>query len=1176
MLARLLILAGLFAAGASYADTTRPIPFQRSAPAAPGPVFANGANPARPAPRISGTIRAGAIPPDGAKAKAILGGGGDGFGVSFSTLGDPFADGGADFVIGRPWIANANGTGGQVKIYDGEPGALFGAPDSILGFSAFEGFGYSVAGVGDVNGDGFGDLLVGAPYRSTGGHSSTGKAYLFLGGALGYNHVPAWTFETLVDDAYVGFHVAWAGDVNRDGYDDWLVGAPYTTDGEASEGAVYLFYGSGGPLSTVPVWTQTSDHINAYLGYSCAGVGDVNGDGYADIAIGAPGDENPMGKTADEGSVSLFAGAPGVPSHTPVKKWYGQWVSAGLGSAISPVGDVDADGYADFIAGAPFYTDTQTNQGIANVYFGGPSFPLLATPVMVKQSIANAHFGYSVGSAGDVNGDGFADFMVGAPDTPQGTGSGAAYLYFGNEARAFAFPSDEFDGNTLNSAMGVSVGQLGDVNGDGRTDYAAGEPNSVGAGLMYYRGGQAIPYSVDLRLAGQGYYESTYLGYTATTADMDGDGFDDLIAASPIGGQEGDNRGYISYWRGGPKPFPAAGAPPLSGATPDWTYTGTQPLGLIGFSLANAGDVNGDGYEDLLSGGYNWANGEAAEGHAILFYGSPSGPGALPNWEVESNEAGSESGLSVAGGGDLDGDGFDDIAIAAPYAAGGGSGRGVVRIYKGAALGPAHLPWVTLSGAQDDANFGISCAIVGDIDRDGYDDLVVGAPFYSEGETGEGRILVYRGSATGVHAPASQEIQINVANAQFGQLVTRIGDVNGDGYADVAVGAPNYANGVSNQGKLNIYYGSPAGLVTPAGWTLDGGQVDLHLGANGVSGCGDYDGDGYNDVFVGQPNFDGASGIDVGRLQIYQGGPGGLSTIPLIDLDGGNPFYYLGYTGGGMADFNGDGQSDFWFSAPGYTLVSASEGAMGVSYGNLYGLNEFNPDRAGSAWRTDLLSPIGVGLRSKATNAFALRGTGRSPAGRTKMRIEYEVKPQATPFNFLGRGFGAWQSGASVVPGHGTTAALTANVTGLGTNSRYHWRARYRSSSPLFPWTPWFGSERNGSTERMLVTGGYPGIVAADPVQAGTLALVSPSPNPSFGTVSLGFDLPRAGDASLVLYGVDGRRVRTLFAGRADAGRTTLTWDGKDSAGRAMPAGAYFARVTFAGEEKVGKIVRVR
>jgi hypothetical protein len=110
----------------------------------------------------------------------------------------------------------------------------------------------------------------------------------------------------------------------------------------------------------------------------------------------------------------------------------------------------------------------------------------------------------------------------------------------------------------------------------------------------------------------------------------------------------------------------------------------------------------------------------------------------------------------------------------------------------------------------------------------------------------------------------------------------------------------------------------------------------------------------------------------------------------------------------------------------------------------------------------------------------------------------------------------------------------------------------------------------------MLVTNGAPGVTGTDPVRAAGLALVSPSPNPSLGAVTLGFDLPRAGEASLVLYGVDGRRVRSLFAGPASAGRTTLTWDGRDAAGREVAAGAYFARVTFSGEDRVGKVVRLR
>jgi len=109
----------------------------------------------------------------------------------------------------------------------------------------------------------------------------------------------------------------------------------------------------------------------------------------------------------------------------------------------------------------------------------------------------------------------------------------------------------------------------------------------------------------------------------------------------------------------------------------------------------------------------------------------------------------------------------------------------------------------------------------------------------------------------------------------------------------------------------------------------------------------------------------------------------------------------------------------------------------------------------------------------------------------------------------------------------------------------------------------------------MLVTAGAPGVVAVEPAASG-LALAAAAPNPFVERATLGFALPRAGDATLVLYDVDGRRVRSLFAGHAAAGPASSLWDGKDDAGRSVPAGTYFVRLSFGGEERVAKVVRLR
>jgi hypothetical protein len=1134
---------------------------------APGSVFAPQAiaphAPARPAQAIG-------------RPDAAQGGGGDGFGTSFSTLGDARNDGGADFAIGVPWLLNGSGTSGSVYVYNGIAGGFFVGPQVLDSPQLGNAFGYSVAGVGDVNGDGRGDLLVGAPYHQSGGHAYCGKAFLYLGTPTGYQSLSSWQFETLEDGAEVGWQVAGAGDVNKDGYDDWLVGAPYHGNGETNEGAAYLFYGSAGALSATPAWTQESNRMNAFFGYALAGAGDVNADGYGDIVIGAPGDENPATKSPAEGAVWLFAGAGGLPSHVPARKFYGQQFEAALGASVAPAGDVDGDGYADFLAGAPYFSNDQSVEGIVRMYFGAGALPLVGSlPALIESTIPNAGFGSSVGSAGDVNGDGYPDFMVGSNSVPQVDGAGAAYLYLGTNSRSWGAAFDEFAADTPSQTMGVSVGQLGDVDGDGHSEYAAGAPSATAAGNVFFRPGTPVLNRFVDQIGAQGYAPNALIGTAGATLDMDGDGFDDLVVGSPQGEDDGQNRGLIALYRGGPHAFTPVGGPPYLGAAADWTYHGAKPFELAGWALANAGDVNGDGYEDLVAGGYAYSQSEALEGTAMLFSGSPGGFSGTPAWRVEGNEANAYMGYAVTGGGDLDGDGFDDVAVGLPLAASGGSARGEVRVYRGSALGLSTSPWVVLPGLLDDADFGVGVTIVGDVNRDGYDDLVVGAPFHSDGEADEGRLFLYLGSPTGVHAPASQEIQIDVAGAGFGYLAARIGDVNGDGYADVAVGAPNYANGQVNEGLVSVFYGSPAGLVTPAGWTLEGDQPDLRLGQYGLGGAGDFDGDGYDDFILGEPNLD-AGGQDVGAVLVYPGGPAGLGLTTLLSIDSGLPFIYLGAGGGGMADFNGDGASDLWYSAPGYSLLWASVGVVGVRYGNLWAPNTRNPDRPGAAWRTDGSAPIGFGLRSNATNAFALHGRARSPAGRGRVRLEWEVKPQATAFNSAGRGVGPWQSTAAVVPGEGSSAALSATVGGLATGTRYHWRARYRTSSPLFPWTPWFGVERGSDNDRMLVTSGVPGVVAVDPPAPVALALAGAAPNPFVRATTLAFTLPRAGTATLTLFGVDGRRVRTLHAGLAPAGTSTLAWDGTDERGRAVPAGAYFTRLTFDGETRVGKIVRLR
>ena len=191
---------------------------------------------------------------------------------------------------------------------------------------------------------------------------------------------------------------------------------------------------------------------------------------------------------------------------------------------------------------------------------------------------------------------------------------------------------------------------------------------------------------------------------------------------------------------------------PLS-TTPNWTAESNQAFAYFGFSVASAGDVNGDGFSDVIVGARLFDNGETDEGRAFVYHGSASGLSTTPNWTAESNQA---------------------------------------------------LAW-----------FGSSVASAGDVNGDGFSDVIVGAYLFDNGETNEGRAFVYHGSANGVNngvpgtpANAAWTAESNQANAQFGSSVASAGDVNGDGFSDVIVGAYWFDNGQTDEGAAFVYYGN--------------------------------------------------------------------------------------------------------------------------------------------------------------------------------------------------------------------------------------------------------------------------------------------------------------------------------------------------------------------------------
>ncbi|MCP4429162.1 MAG: hypothetical protein GY803_32145, partial [Chloroflexi bacterium] len=225
--------------------------------------------------------------------------------------------------------------------------------------------------------------------------------------------------------------------------------------------------------------------------------------------------------------------------------------------------------------------------------------------------------------------------------------------------------------------------------------------------------------------------------------------------------------------------------------TQGWLLEWDQAYANLGFSARTAGDVNGDGYDDVIVGAYRFDNGESDEGQAALHYGSDRGIVSYPAWTVEGDQASAWLGHAVASAGDVNNDGYADVIVGArSYDSGGYTDNGKAEVYYGSATGlNSTADWVA-AGGQDNELFGHAVAAAGDVNGDGYEDVIIGARGYSNGEAAEGRAYVYYGSAAGLVLTPTWTAESNYTSAWFGYAVNTAGDVNNDGYDDVIVGSP--------------------------------------------------------------------------------------------------------------------------------------------------------------------------------------------------------------------------------------------------------------------------------------------------------------------------------------------------------------------------------------------------
>ena len=404
------------------------------------------------------------------------------YGNAVAAAGDVNGDGYDDIIVGAPKHSNIVDRGGSVFVYYGSAGGLPNQFDWTLS-SDRKGAAFGAAvGAGDFNGDGYDDIIIGAPeYNATA--SGQGRVYVVYGSPTGLAAAPAWTFEGTQKEEFLGYAVASAGYVNDDPYADIIIGSwRHQVDG-SPVGAALLFYGQAGGLTqTAPDWTANGSQTGSAFGAAVDSAGDVNNDGYDDIIVGAPNyDHEQIDEGAAFLFLGRPSGLSGTGDHDWMVE--GNQDDVHFGASVSGAGQVNGDAYADVIIGAPHYTDTVADEGAVFVFYGsGSALPLGETADWTAVSRqTGSWFGVSVSGAGDVNKDGFDDVIVGAnlyndnPDDGQGSVEGAIFVYFGMMG-GFQVVGATAVGDKAETELGFSVDGAGDINGDGYADIIAGAP----------------------------------------------------------------------------------------------------------------------------------------------------------------------------------------------------------------------------------------------------------------------------------------------------------------------------------------------------------------------------------------------------------------------------------------------------------------------------------------------------------------------------------------------------------------------------------------------------------------------------------------------------------------------------------------------------------------------------
>ena len=925
------------------------------------------------APGTGGVLDLGAL--DGSNGFTLNGiDGGDVSGSTVSSAGDINGDGYDDLIIGAHYGdpngdssagetyivyggASAPGTGGVLDL-----GALNGTNGfTLTGIDAGDRSGSSVSSAGDVNGDGYDDLIIGANRADPDGDSNAGETYVVYGGAsapgtggvldLGaLNGTNGFILNGIDADDQSGWSVSSAGDINGDGYDDLIIGA-YGADGYAGE--TYVVYGgasapgTGGVLDLSALdgtngFTLTGIDARDYSGTSVSSAGDVNGDGYDDLIIGANGADDLAGET-----YVIYGGATGTESLTLV-------TASGTAAVDNFTGN----------AGDDSFTAIATN----DVVRGGAGDDMISVTALDFAAIdgGTGQDTLVLDGAGlvlDLTGAGHASVDSVEVFDLSGTGANSLVL----DAQAVFDVTEERAGGV------ASLDVLGDA--DDRVDLSGSSFALTGTaaedGVTYnvYRDGNAqlriengvqvqIPVTTTLPVftspTTANAQENQTAAYMATATDADGDTLAYSLSGTDAALFTIDaDTGEVSFIEA-----PDFEAPGDDGGDNIYDIIVTASDGInstnhnVAITVTNDNDnaptftspATANAQENQIAA--YMAAATDADGDTLVY--SLSGTdAALFTIDANTGEVSFIAAPDFEAPGDANGDNVYDIIVTASDGSNSTDHNVAITVTDEYDLIPLSSldgsNGFTLNGIDSGDYSGISVSSAGDVNGDGYDDLIIGAIYADPNGDNSGETYIVYGGASAPGTGGRFNLSTLDGSNGFilngidetdlsGFSVSSAGDVNGDGYDDLIIGA--YLadpNGDSNAGETYIVYGGASPPGTGGRFnlsTLDGsnGFILTGIDANdqsgrSVSSAGDVNGDGYDDLIIG------ANGGDPnGETYVIYGGanaPGSDGVLDLSDLDGTNGFILTGidandFSGRSVSsagDVNGDGYDDLIIGA---------------------------------------------------------------------------------------------------------------------------------------------------------------------------------------------------------------------------------------------------------------------